>query len=64
IFHLVKYTQGINGYLISHEAFMYVFNIILMVFAMVMMSVLHPSVILASDYKHHQGLMESLRSVP
>ncbi|PKX88936.1 RTA1 domain-containing protein [Aspergillus novofumigatus IBT 16806] len=64
IFRLVEYAQGNDGYLIGHEAFMYVFDATLMVFAMVTMNVLHPSVILAGDYKHRQGSMESLRSVP
>ncbi|KAE8154306.1 RTA1 like protein-domain-containing protein [Aspergillus avenaceus] len=44
IFRLVEYAQGNDGYLISHEAFMYVFDAMLMFVAMVGMSVFHPGV--------------------
>jgi RTA1 like protein. len=63
IFRLVEYAQGNDGYLIGHEVFMYVFDAMLMGFAMVTMNVFHPSVILAGDYKHGQDSMQSLRSV-
>lgn len=46
VFRLIEYAQGNDGYLISHEAFMYGFDSTLMLFAMVAMNVLHPSVIL------------------
>ncbi|KAK4863036.1 hypothetical protein LT330_010618 [Penicillium expansum] len=61
VFRLIEYTQGNDGYLISHEVFMYCFDSTLMFFAMVAMNVLHPSVILSSTQMngHH-----SLRSLP
>lgn len=60
IFRLVEYAQGNDGYLISHEAFMYVFDAMLMFFAMVALNVFHPSVILAGRTK--RGSMESIGS--
>lgn len=51
IFRLIEYAQGNDGYLISHEAFMYVFDAMLMFFAMVALNVFHPSVILAGGTK-------------
>jgi magnesium-transporting ATPase (P-type) len=63
VFRLIEYAQGNNGYLISHEAFMYVFDATLMFFAMVAMNVLHPSVILSSTHKGGRGSMEALRSL-
>ncbi|KAL3472567.1 RTA1 like protein [Aspergillus californicus] len=63
VFRLIEYAQGNDGYLIGHEAFMYVFDAMLMAIAMVTMNVFHPSVILAGGYKHGRGSMESLRSV-
>lgn len=63
IFRLVEYAQGNNGYLISHEAFMYVFDSTLMFFAMVAMNVFHPSVILSSPYKSGRVSFEALRSL-
>lgn len=46
IFRLIEYAQGNSGYLISHEAFLYVFDSTLMFFTMVGMSFFHPSKIL------------------
>ncbi|CRL23251.1 RTA1 like protein [Penicillium camemberti] len=49
IFRLIEYAQGNSGYLISHEAFLYVFDSTLMLFTMVAMSVFHPSKILSQS---------------
>ncbi|KAL4977916.1 RTA1 like protein [Aspergillus desertorum] len=46
VFRLVEYVQGNDGYLISHEVFMYVFDAALMLLAMVVMNLCHPSMIL------------------
>ncbi|KAH8435176.1 uncharacterized protein LDX57_012805 [Aspergillus melleus] len=63
VFRLVEYAQGNDGYLISHEAFMYVFDSMLMFFAMVAMNALHPSMVLSAvDHKGRHS-MEALRSV-
>lgn len=63
VFRLIEYAQGNDGYLISHEAFIYVFDATLMLFAMVAMNVLHPSVILSPAHKGGRGSMEALRSL-
>ncbi|CAG7919407.1 unnamed protein product [Penicillium olsonii] len=47
IFRLIEYAQGNDGYLISHEAFLYVFDSMLMFFTMVAMSIFHPSKVLS-----------------
>ncbi|KAF4762588.1 hypothetical protein N7455_001066 [Penicillium solitum] len=51
IFRLIEYSQGNSGYLISHEAFLYVFDSTLMLFTMVAMSIFHPSKILSQSTK-------------
>lgn len=51
IFRLIEYAQGNDGYLISHEVFMYVFDATLMFITMVGMSVFHPSKILSPSAK-------------
>lgn len=63
IFRLIEYAQGNDGYLISHEVFMYVFDAVLMFFAMVAMNVLHPSVILSSGDKSGRDSLQALRSL-
>ena len=61
VFRLIEYAQGNDGYLISHEAFMYVFDATLMFFAMVAMNVFHPSIVL-SAHKDTRHSLEALRS--
>lgn len=39
---LVEYIQGNNGYIISHEAFLYVFDASVILLAVVVMSWIHP----------------------
>jgi hypothetical protein len=43
IFRIVEYVQGIAGYLLSHEVFLYVFDAVLMVVVMVLFNWVHPS---------------------
>jgi hypothetical protein len=42
IFRVVEYLQGNDGYLLSHEVFLYVFDAVLMLAVMVAMNVVHP----------------------
>lgn len=42
IFRVVEYLQGNDGYLISHEVFLYVFDALLMFAVLVAMNVNHP----------------------
>jgi hypothetical protein len=55
IFRLIEYAQGNNGYLISHEVFMYVFDSMLMFFTMVAMSIFHPSKVLSRPSKSRRS---------
>lgn len=47
IFRLIEYVQGNDGYLISHEVFLYVFDSVLMLAVMVLLAWIHPSEITA-----------------
>ncbi|KAK1236894.1 hypothetical protein MKX08_007842 [Trichoderma sp. CBMAI-0020] len=54
IFRLVEYLQGFNGYLLHHEAYLYVFDALLMFLVMVLLNLVHPSE-LAASMKHKTG---------
>ena len=43
IFRLIEYAQGNDGYLISHEVFLYIFDALLMFATMLVFHVVHPS---------------------
>lgn len=43
IYRVIEFLQGINGYLMSHEVFLYIFDSVLMLFVMITMNVIHPS---------------------
>lgn len=47
IFRVVEYLQGFDGYLLKHEAYLYVFDALLMVLVMVLFNWIHPSEIVA-----------------
>ncbi|KAL5342117.1 RTA1 like protein-domain-containing protein [Aspergillus crustosus] len=51
IFRLVEYIQGNDGYLISHEYFMYIFDSSLMFLTMVVLNAVHPGVVLGTGFK-------------
>ncbi|CAP93842.1 Pc16g11720 [Penicillium rubens Wisconsin 54-1255] len=42
-FRLVEYIQGNNGYLLRHEVYLYLFDSLLMLIAMIIFNVAHPS---------------------
>lgn len=46
VFRLVEYKEGYNGYTMTHEVFMYIFDGLLMLIAMAVMNVCHPAEIL------------------
>lgn len=43
VFRLIEYAQGNSGYLISHEAYMYIFDSVLMFLTMILFAWEHPS---------------------
>ncbi|KAJ5668404.1 uncharacterized protein N7477_006974, partial [Penicillium maclennaniae] len=59
IFRLLEYAQGNDGYLISHEVFLYVFDSTLMFFTMVAMSIFHPSKLLSRSTKSRRASRRS-----
>jgi hypothetical protein len=47
VFRLIEYGQGDDGYLISHEYFLYIFDSTLMWITMAILAWVHPSEITA-----------------
>ncbi|PYI17349.1 RTA1-domain-containing protein [Aspergillus japonicus CBS 114.51] len=54
VYRLVEFAQGNNGYVISHEAFLYVLDATMMFLVMVVMNLFHPSVVLQREVRHHR----------
>jgi hypothetical protein len=48
VFRAAEYLQGFNGYLLSHEMYLYVFDALLMFLVMVLFNWIHPAEIAAS----------------
>jgi hypothetical protein len=61
VFRLIEYAQGNDGYLMSHEIYLYLFDSLLMLAAMVLMAWYHPSEINAL-LKRGQG-MKAMRNL-
>jgi RTA1 like protein len=55
VFRLVEYGGGSQGYLISHEAFLYIFDACLMCIVPVVMALIHPSEVLGSKVNRDSG---------
>ncbi|CAI7644016.1 unnamed protein product [Penicillium glandicola] len=49
IYRLIEFAQGNNGYVISHEVYLYVFDAAMMFSVMAIMNVFHPSVVLQKE---------------
>lgn len=47
VFRVVEYVQGTDGYLLSHEVFLYVFDALPMIVAVVLFNIWHPTDITA-----------------
>lgn len=43
VFRVIEYIQGNSGYLLKHEAYMYIFDACLMFLTMVIFNIVHPS---------------------
>lgn len=48
IVRVIEYVQGNDGYIMSHEAFLYVFDATVMWLAMIIMNWVHPSEVAAN----------------
>lgn len=60
IFRLVEYRQGYDGYIMTHEVFMYIFDGLLMWLAMVVMNIYHPAEILGDGKGGSGGYEETM----
>lgn len=61
IVRVVEFIQGFEGYIYSHEVFLYVFDGTVMFFAMVIMNVVHPgevALIIRGDRKRQEKDVE------
>lgn len=47
VFRIVEYAQGNDGYLISHEVYLYIFDASLMALVMALFAIWHPSEVTA-----------------
>ncbi|KAJ5715702.1 uncharacterized protein N7483_012883 [Penicillium malachiteum] len=62
VYRVVEFAQGNNGYVISHEVFLYVFDASMMFLVMVMMNIFHPSVVLGRNDTAASRELKNLRS--
>ncbi|TAQ84857.1 hypothetical protein B7494_g6817 [Chlorociboria aeruginascens] len=62
VVRVVEYIQGYKGYILSHEAFIYIFDATLMFIVVVVFNVVHPSQLTAGRKIVHEGhvTLESL----
>lgn len=51
VFRLIEYAMSNDGYLLRHEAFLYVFDGVLMLAAMILYNIVHPSCLIRSKPK-------------
>lgn len=51
IFRAVEYLQGFDGYLLSHEAYLYIFDALLMFIVMVLFNIIHPAELFVSQQR-------------
>ncbi|KAJ0416427.1 RTA1 like protein-domain-containing protein [Aspergillus carlsbadensis] len=60
VFRLIEYAMGNNGYLLRREAFLYVFDGLLMFVAMVLFNVVHPSGVIQGRRKKSMEMSPSV----
>ncbi|KAJ5673434.1 hypothetical protein N7507_002561 [Penicillium longicatenatum] len=53
VYRVIEFAEGNNGYVISHEVFLYVFDATMMFLVMVVMNAFHPSVVLRGNPSIH-----------
>jgi hypothetical protein len=51
VFRVVEYLQGFDGYLLSHEVYLYIFDGLLMFIMMALFNWIHPAEILSHQHK-------------
>lgn len=56
VFRVIEYLQGNDGYLLSNEVFLYIFDAVLMLAVMVAMNIVHPGdIAIMLKGKNHDG---------
>lgn len=63
-FRLIEYAQGNDGYLVSHEVFLYIFDALLMALTMAVFAWVHPSEINAIINPGNKVVRGVIRIVP
>jgi len=63
-FRLIEYAQGNDGYLVSHEVFLYIFDALLMALTMAVIAWVHPSEINAIVNPGNKVVRGVIRIVP
>lgn len=58
VYRLVEFAQGNDGYIISHETFLYVFDAAMMFCVMLLMNLFHPSLMLWRNANVEHGTSE------
>lgn len=51
VYRVIEYGQGFDGYLVSHEAYLYLFDALMMFLVQILFNVVHPGAILQADEK-------------
>ncbi|KAE8154477.1 RTA1 like protein-domain-containing protein [Aspergillus avenaceus] len=54
VYRVVEFAQGNKGYVISHEAFLYVLDAAMMLLVMLALNLIHPSIVLNKTVRHHR----------
>lgn len=60
IFRMIEFIDGYEGYLMTHEWFIYIFDALLMSIVMAVMNVYHPSYIISDGKKSNQRDSDNL----
>ncbi|KAL6907375.1 RTA1 protein [Trichoderma evansii] len=64
VFRAIEYLQGFDGYLLSHEAYLYIFDAVLMFLVMVLFNYIHPSEIISRENGSNVSSGWKLESLP
>jgi len=57
VFRAIEYLQGFDGYILNHEAYLYIFDAVLMFLTMALFNYVHPSEVMAlivKDERDHK----------
>jgi RTA1 like protein len=60
VFRVIEYSMGNDGYLISHEAFAYIFDATLMFLTMVVLLIFHPSWVIKAGRRFSENSEEEI----